>query len=104
MRLALAEQNLAKLESDFRAELEKEAADASSEIQLLEAAIAGSQRLIAEFAESALNDGLKRSDTSFEIMRRTRRGLTHVEASESSELVPGDLVRVITTHYEEVIN
>jgi exopolysaccharide production protein ExoF len=97
LKLEQAERNLDKLKAEHRLALERQAEAATAEIQLLETQIAGSRRLISDYQLSAIRSDSEGDNFSFEIVRRTRAGLKRIIATETTELIPGDLVRVSTT-------
>jgi protein involved in polysaccharide export with SLBB domain len=97
LKLDQAERNLDKLKAAHRLALEREAEAASAEIQLLETQIAGTRRLISDYQLSAIRSDSEGDNFSFEIVRRSRAGLKHIIATETTPLMPGDLVRVRTT-------
>jgi protein involved in polysaccharide export with SLBB domain len=94
LRIEQAQQELAKLEGDTRADRGREIATLEEEIQEQQLAIRASQRLIADarVASLRLEPGLQ--NVSFTIVRRSREGVQRIAALEDTELMPGDLVRV----------
>ena len=101
LRIEQAQQSLAKMKVDARAELEREIVALESDIQEQYVAMGASQRLISDFKLASFRLESGNGNVSFGIVRRSREGTRIIPASETTELVPGDLVRVSSIRSHE---
>lgn len=104
LKISEAENNLERVEAEARAERERDMRALEDDIAEAEATISGSQRLIDDLEVSAFRATSGRMSDGFEIIRRTRSGPEHIMATETTELRPGDLVRVIETASPDIVS
>ncbi len=104
LKIAEAENNLERVEAEARAERERDLRVLEDDIAEAESTIAGSQRLIDDLEISAYRTVAGRSGDGFEIIRRTRHGNERIMAAETTELRPGDLVRVIEVTSPDIVS
>jgi exopolysaccharide production protein ExoF len=93
-RVAKAEQSLAKLEADRRFALDNELLAANSGVAELESTVSASRRLCADLRSAFYRMTTAGRNVSFEIIRRGREGAQRIKAVETTELAPGDLVKL----------
>jgi hypothetical protein len=95
--IAQAEQNLAKLEANTKLELQNEIIATDHEIAEQEATLKAARRLTSDLRIASLRMASTGQDLSYEIIRRGRSGSSRIRAVQTDELVPGDLIQVIST-------
>jgi exopolysaccharide production protein ExoF len=95
--IAQAEQNLAKLEANTKLELQNEIIATDNDIAEQEATLKAARRLTSDLRIASLRMASTGQDLSYEIIRRGRSGSSRLKADQTAELVPGDLIKVIST-------
>jgi protein involved in polysaccharide export with SLBB domain len=97
LRIDQAQQELVRLESNARAELEREIAALQAETEEQQVLITAAQRLITDAKMASLRLDPNLDSMSFGIVRRSKDGMHTISAVESTELMPGDLVRIASS-------
>jgi hypothetical protein len=59
-----------------------------------QAALKAARRLTTDLRITSLRVANRGQNLSYEIVRRTRNGLAHIKATDTTALVPGDLIQV----------
>ena len=96
LRVSKAEQDLKKFELDKNVDLERELLAVVADIAEQTASVSASRRFINELQITTYRMTNADRSPSFEIIRRTQTGSETIMATEMTELIPGDLVRVIS--------
>jgi exopolysaccharide production protein ExoF len=92
--IAQAEQKLAKLEADLKLETRNQLLTIEAEIAEQEASLKGARRITSDLRIATLRFSSTGQSLSYEIIRRTRHGTSRNKVSETTKLVPGDLIQV----------
>jgi protein involved in polysaccharide export with SLBB domain len=94
VRISQAEQNLAKLEADLKVELQNEIVTAGNEIAEQEASLKAARHILSDLRIASIRGPGKNESSTYVIVRRNSGGLSQFPATETAELIPGDLIRV----------
>jgi len=89
-----AEQKLARLDIDLKLELQNQVLKTDNEIVEHEATLKAARRITNDLRIATLRFSNKGQNVSYEIVRRTRQGTSRSKVTETTELVPGDLIQV----------